>query len=63
MIDHAKKVEVSAIDTHVALNKDEQAVFFNLLTKIDDHRKLIGLPSIAVAVADLDSGQEVDNAH
>lgn len=49
MIELAKKVEISAMDTQFALTKDEQAVFLNLLNKIDDHRKLMGRPSIAVA--------------
>lgn len=49
MIELAKKVEIGAMDTQFALTKDEQAVFLNLLNKIDDHRKLMGRPSIAVA--------------
>ena len=49
MIEHAKKVEISAMDVQFVLTEDEQAVFLNLLNKIDDHRKLMGRPSIAVA--------------
>lgn len=48
MIEHAKKVEVCALDVQLALTEDEQAVFLNLLNKIDDHRTLMGRPSIAV---------------
>ena len=61
MIEHAKKVEVSAMDVQFALTEDEQAVFLNLLNKIDDHRTLMGRPSIAVA--DLECEQEVADAH
>ncbi|WP_164536532.1 hypothetical protein [Aeromonas veronii] len=48
MIEYAKKVEVCASDMWLALTEDERAVFFSLLTKIDDHRTLMGRPSIAV---------------
>ena len=61
MIEHAKKVEVGALDVQLALTEDEQAVFLNLLNKIDDHRTLMGRPSIAIA--DLECEQEVADAH
>ena len=48
MINTAKRVEVTAMDSHLALTEKEQEILIVLLTKIDEWRLRNNLKSIVV---------------
>ncbi|HEH9411800.1 TPA: hypothetical protein SIA28_000347 [Aeromonas salmonicida] len=48
MINTAKRVEVTAMDSHLALTEKEQEILIVLLTKIDQWRLRNDLKSIVV---------------